>query len=151
MPNTISSPLFVVKAGKPVPSIEVDNDGMGASHDNGQWERLVVEFTASWVARKDFAKTATVWMRESPSVAFGREGYSTFIAQFGLPISYLEALQRDLATVLRHHARFSDYVQPSLVDGWRCRVHVQDAAIWVPGQDAMWEKVKPGQPGPEIH
>jgi len=141
MPDSLFNPTLALKAGEPVPSIEVDNDEISGQYASGAWEGLLPEFTASWVKQKKFAKPATIWTWGSQSVSFHHLGFSVFIAQFGLPMSYFEALERHLASKLHEKVRFSDYVQPSRSAGWRARVHVQDGATWVLADAYEWSKV----------
>ena len=141
MSESICYPDLVIKRGYPTPSIEVDNDEIRGKYASGKWEHLIAPFTANWVKRKKFVKLATVWGWLSPSVSFRHPGYSVFIAQYGLPMSYFEALQQHLAEKLGKQVRFSDDVQPSLKDGWMARIHVQDTATWIPVDAAEWMKV----------
>lgn len=64
-----------------------------------------------------------------------------FIAQFGLPKAYFDELERHLGGRLGSLVRFSDYVQPSLQEGWLARVHVQDGQAWRREDEAEWSKV----------
>ena len=141
MSDSISNPSVVIKQGTPTPSIEVDNDEVTGQYASGAWEELIAPFTAKWVKHKKFTKTATVWTRANASFSFGHSGYSVFVAQFGLPMSYFEALQKHLAGHLGSRVRFSDYVQPSLQEGWRARIHVQDSETWIPEDAIEWAKV----------
>ncbi len=141
MSDPLKNPTVVIKRATPTPSIEVDNDEISGRYASGAWEDLIAPLTAKWVKNKKFAKSATIWTWSSPSVSFGHPGYSVFIAQFGLPMSYFEALERHLAGHLGNLVRFSDYVQPSLRDGWRARIHVQDSEAWVPEDAIEWAKV----------
>ena len=142
MSNTLSNPKLVLVNRKSVPSIEVDNDEIEGKYEGGEWECLVSPFTTDWVKRKKFLKSATIWMASGPSVSFHHTGYSVFIAQFGLPMSYFEALQRHLALKLRDKVRFSASVQPSLDSRWRARIHVQDGATWIPEDAFTWSRVE---------
>ena len=142
MSNTLSNPKLVLVNRKSVPSIEVDNDEIEGKYEGGEWECLVSPFTTDWVKRKKFLKSATIWMVSSLSVSFHHTGYSVFIAQFGLPMSYFEALQRHLAVELRDKVRFSDSVQPSLGSRWRARIHVQDGATWIPEDAITWSAIE---------
>src|SRR5437868_5231529 len=96
MSKTLLDPKVVLKLGKAVPSIEVDNDAIEGPYSSGAWENLIAPFTASWVEKKKFSKIATTWMWGTQSVTFHHLGYSVFIAQFGLPMAYFEALEHHL-------------------------------------------------------
>jgi len=141
MSEHISWPTLVLKQRGPVDSIEIDNDAIEGPYADGAWQSLIAEFTANWVKKRKFAKTATIWVWGSPSASFHHPGYSFFIAEFGLPKSYFEELERHLVTKLRDKAKFSDSVQPNLRDGWNAFVHVQDGAAWIPYEEGVWSKV----------
>ena len=141
MSDSLSNPTHVIKRTTPTPSIEVDNDSINGEYAFGAWEDLIAPFTTNWVKRKKFIKQATVWTWLSQSTSFGHLGNSVFIAQFGLPMSYFEALQLHLASKLGDKVRFSDYVQPSIREGWSARIHVQDNAAWIPEDAITWSKV----------
>lgn len=139
--NTISNPVLLIKTGKPVPTIEVDNDAIVGTYANGTWEELVAPFTAQWVKEQTFAKSATIWMWGSLSISFNHPGYSIFIAQFGLPMSFFKALKLHLSSELPSDVRFSDYVQVSWDEGWRARIHVQGSEVWTPMDAIEWNRV----------
>lgn len=141
VPESLSFPTLVINRLAPRPSIEVDNDAIEGKYASGGWEDLIPTFTAAWVRKKQFGKSATVWTWSSPSVSFGHLGYSVFIAQFGLPKAYFDELERHLGGRLGSQVRFSDYVQPSLQEGWLARVHVQDGQAWRREDEAEWSKV----------
>ena len=141
MSESLSNPTLIINRGVPTPSIEVDTDEIEGKYASGDWENLVPPFTAAWVKRKKFSKTATIWTWASPSVSFGHAGYSVFVAQFGMPNAYFDDLQRHLAGKLGNLVRSSDYVQPSRKDGWRARIHVQDNKTWIAVDAVEWERV----------
>ena len=146
MPATLKTPALVLKTASPAPSIEINSDAITGHYADGAWETLLGSFTAAWLAKKaasgkPFAKSATVWAWGSPSCNFGAMGYSVFIAQYGLPMSYFIALQTYLAQHLGHNARFASYVQPSLAKGWSSRLHVQDGQVWQPLDEELWQEV----------
>ncbi len=142
MPETIF-PALVLRSKEQVPSIEVDNDAIDGTYKNGAWERLiVVPFTIDWIKTEKYAGTATIWMRGTPSVSFHHQGYSVFIAQFGLPMSFFEALEHELATHLPGKSRFSDYVLPN-ENKWVSHIHIQDGKVWTPSGGFEWEKASP--------
>ena len=141
MSDPLLNPQLVIKSNPPTPTIEVENDEIPGQYASGEWQDLIAPFTSNWVKRKAFTKSATIWDYVQPSVSFLHLGRSVFIAQFGLPMSYFEELQRHLGAKLGKLVRFSDYAQPSRSDGWRPRIHVQDGAAWIPIDDSEWSKV----------
>ena len=146
MPATLKNPALVIKSANPAPCIEINNDAITGRYANGAWEALLGSFTAAWLAKKaasgkPFAKNATLWARGSPSCNFGDMGYSVFIAQYGLPMSYFIALQTHLAQHLGHNTRFDSYVKPSLAKGWSSRLHVQGGQAWQPLDEELWQEV----------
>lgn len=123
-------------------SIEIDSDAIEGEYANGAWEELIVQFTAQWLAKKEFPKRATLWVWGSPSVNFGHPGYSYFIAECGFPMRYFGELRVHLSRKLGKKARFSDDVQPNPNRGWSARLHAQDGKLWQPLDDEMWTAVK---------
>jgi hypothetical protein len=73
--------------------------------------------------------------------SFGHPGYSVFIAQFGLPNSYLEALLDYLSEEIGTSVRLSDFVQPSLREGWEPRIHIQNNEAWQQEDETEWSKI----------
>ena len=134
---------------RPAPSIEVDYEALDGSPYAGMaWRDLVEQFTANWVAKKAFAKTATIWAKDMGSSNFGQLRYTCFIAPLGLPLAYLQDLHDHLRQKIGQHARFSDYVQPQ-PSSWNSLIHIQDGQAWTALDTQEWQAISPNQRKPQ--
>ncbi|HGY1050902.1 hypothetical protein [Aeromonas salmonicida] len=141
MTKVISNPTVIIKRGTLTPAIEIDLDRITGLHANGGWNQLIQSFTAKWIKQHSFTGPATIWKFDTFSISFGRPGYSVFIAQFGLPISYFEALLDHLSGELGANVRLSDFVQPSIREGWEPRIHIQENEAWQQEDAIEWSMI----------
>ncbi|WP_139745268.1 hypothetical protein [Aeromonas media] len=141
MTRVISNPTVIIKRGTLTPAIEIDLDRIAGLHANGGWNQLIQSFTAKWIKQHSVTGSATIWNFDTFSTSFGHPGYSVFIAQFGLPDSYLEALLDYLSEELGTSVRLSDFVQPSLREGWEPRIHIQNNEAWQQEDETEWSKI----------
>lgn len=141
MTKVISNPTVIIKRGTLTPAIEIDLDRITGLYANGEWNQLVQSFTAKWIKQHRVTGPATIWKFDTFSISFGHPGYSVFIAQFGLPDSYLEALLDYLTEEFGTSVRLSDFVQPSLREGWEPRIHIQNNEAWQQEDEIEWSMI----------
>lgn len=141
MSEYLNNPSIILKRRTPTPSIEVNSDEISGIYSSGAWEALVEKYAAKWISSNNFIDSATVWNWLGPSVSFGRNGYSVFVAQYGLPELFFMDLYKHLSDKLGSVIRLSDYVQPSEREGWRPRIHIQNSNAWIPADVITWSKI----------
>jgi len=124
--------------------IEIDATALskdGQYQGDGGWEDMIRTITATWVKQQRFTGRGTIWAWGTPSANFGYQNFSMFYAVLGMPASFRKFMGRKIRVLGKHVRPDSDYVIPSLEDGWNAICHVEDGKAWEPIDPSLWQEI----------
>jgi len=136
-------PNLVLPNRKPVCPIEIDVTALSDNEEyrDGGWEELIRIITATWVKQHAYAGKGTIWAWGSPSVNFGHQSFSMFYAVSGMSTNFRKFLGKKIRVLGKYIRPDSDYVTPSLEDGWNAMCHIEDGKAWEPLDPTLWEEI----------
>ena len=146
-PKTLEFPEHVCSEGASKLALEVSIDFLPKKFD-GQWLDTVRRYVATWVAKHDFEKKATLWMWGTMSVNLVSRhpdhqtlSWSEFIIQFGLPKAFLPELEGRLRSQFDDQVAITEELSFQFDDGWTPICHVERGIVWKPDDPDSWVPV----------
>ncbi len=136
-------PNLVLPNRKPVCPIEIDVSALSDNEEyrDGGWEELIRTITATWVKQHAYAGRGTIWAWGSPSVNFGHQSFSMFYAVSGMSTNFRKFLGKKIRVLGKYVRPNSDYVTPSLEDGWNAMCQIEDGKAWGPLDPTLWQEI----------
>lgn len=149
MLNVLEFPDLISKNGQTRSALEVSIDFLPEAY-KGKWHKVVREFTAKWVRKNAFKKSATLWMWGCISGNLISKhpqnpvpSWSDFIVQFGLPGSFIEELETALARKFGGQVVITEELAFRPDDGWTAICHIEQSKTWAPAGDDTWTPIDP--------
>ena len=144
MSGRLSFPDLVKKTNSPVPALEIGIDYLPKKLQIG-WMDHILQFTQRYVESNSITDKATIWNWGGYSQNLshnGEPGFSMFHIVFGLPTSFLPALELHMQQKLGiNNVGIKEYVLYHPDDGWTAVCHIEQGRAWETVDANEWAPV----------